>query len=78
MPEDKSDALSSLRKEATVFLSADYSQIELRILAHFFRDVALITAFQQDKDIHTVVASPIYNVPIERVTSETTTECKGS
>jgi len=54
----------------TVFLSADYSQIELRILAHFSEDAALITAFQQDKDIHSVVASAIYNVPIEGVTSE--------
>lgn len=54
----------------TIFLSADYSQIELRILAHFSEDVALITAFQQDKDIHSVVASAIYNVPTEHVTSE--------
>ena len=54
----------------TLFLSADYSQIELRILAHFSEDAALITAFQQDKDIHSVVASAIYNVPIEGVTSE--------
>ncbi|HHT9136533.1 MAG TPA: DNA polymerase I [Candidatus Wunengus sp. YC60] len=57
-------------EEATVFLSADYSQIELRILAHFSEDAALVTAFQQDKDIHSVVASAIYNVPIEDVTSE--------
>ncbi len=53
----------------TLFLSADYSQIELRILAHFSEDAALITAFRQDKDIHSVVASAIYNVPIEGVTS---------
>ncbi|MDO8141415.1 MAG: DNA polymerase I [Candidatus Brocadiales bacterium] len=57
-------------EEATVFLSADYSQIELRILAHFSEDAALVMAFQQDKDIHSVVASAIYNVPIEDVTSE--------
>jgi DNA polymerase-1 len=54
----------------TLFLSADYSQIELRILAHFSEDAALITAFRQDKDIHSVVASAIYNVPIEGVTPE--------
>ena len=54
----------------TIFLSADYSQIELRILAHFSEDAALITAFQQDEDIHSVVASAIYNMPIEGVTSE--------
>ncbi|MBU6391293.1 MAG: DNA polymerase I [Planctomycetes bacterium] len=54
----------------TVFLSADYSQIELRILAHFSGDPALVTAFQQDKDIHSAVASAVYTVPIERVTYE--------
>ncbi|HHT9129623.1 MAG TPA: DNA polymerase I [Candidatus Brocadiaceae bacterium] len=54
----------------TVFLSADYSQIELRILAHFSEDPALVTAFQQDKDIHLAVASAIYSVPIEHVTYE--------
>lgn len=54
----------------SVFLSADYSQIELRILAHFSEDTALVTAFQQDKDIHVSVASAIYGIPIEQVTSE--------
>ncbi|OHB86373.1 MAG: DNA polymerase I [Planctomycetes bacterium RIFCSPHIGHO2_02_FULL_38_41] len=54
----------------TVFLSADYSQIELRILAHFSDDKALVSAFQQDKDIHSAVASDIYNTPINNVTAE--------
>lgn len=54
----------------TMFLSADYSQIELRILAHFSEDEALMTAFHQDKDIHSSVAAAIYGVPIENVTSE--------
>ena len=53
-----------------VFLSADYSQIELRILAHFSEDHALVTAFHQDKDIHSTVASAIYSVSIEHVTPE--------
>ncbi len=53
-----------------VFLSADYSQIELRILAHFSEDHALVTAFHQDKDIHSTVASAIYRVSIEHVTPE--------
>jgi DNA polymerase-1 len=53
-----------------VFLSADYSQIELRILAHFSEDHALVTAFHQDKDIHSTVASAIYRVTIEHVTPE--------
>ncbi|NUO09404.1 MAG: DNA polymerase I [Candidatus Brocadia sp.] len=54
----------------TVFLSADYSQIELRILAHFSEDAALMAAFHQDKDIHSAVAAAIYGVQIEQVTSE--------
>ncbi len=57
------------RKDA-VFLSADYSQIELRILAHFSEDNALVAAFHQDKDIHSSVASAIYGVQIEHVTPE--------
>lgn len=57
-------------EKGSVFLSADYSQIELRILAHFSEDTALVTAFQQDKDIHVSVASAIYNIPIEHITSE--------
>ena len=46
-----------------VFLSADYSQIELRILAHISQSQELITAFNEDADIHTKVASDIYGVP---------------
>jgi DNA polymerase-1 len=43
-------------------LCADYSQIELRILAHFSRDPALVSAFQQGMDIHTAVAAQVYGV----------------
>jgi DNA polymerase-1 len=50
-------------------LSADYSQIELRLLAHFSGDAALQKAFAEDRDIHSFVASQIYGVPIEEVTS---------
>ncbi|MCZ7623542.1 MAG: DNA polymerase I [Candidatus Kuenenia sp.] len=53
-----------------VFLSADYSQIELRILAHFSEDTALMEAFREDLDIHAAVASSIYHVPLENVTTE--------
>jgi len=51
-------------------LSADYSQIELRLLAHFSKDEALMEAFAGDRDIHRFVASQIYGVPIEEVTNE--------
>jgi DNA polymerase-1 len=57
-------------------LSADYSQIELRLLAHFSKDEALMTAFAEDRDIHRFVASQIFDVPIEEVTSEMRSRCK--
>ncbi len=57
-------------------LSADYSQIELRLLAHFSRDVALLAAFTADQDIHRFVASQIYGVPLNEVTSEMRSRCK--
>jgi DNA polymerase-1 len=53
-----------------VLVSADYSQIELRILAHLSRDPALIDAFHKDQDIHTAVAAQIHGVPPEEVTRE--------
>jgi len=51
-------------------LSADYSQIELRILAHYCRDERLCEAFAREEDIHARVASQIFGVPLEGVTSE--------
>ncbi len=51
-------------------LTADYSQIELRVLAHYSRDEALIRAFVEDQDIHALVASEVYEVPLEQVTTE--------
>jgi DNA polymerase I len=50
-------------------LAADYSQIELRILAHYSEDPALCEAFAQDEDIHTLVASQVYSIPLAEVTS---------
>jgi DNA polymerase-1 len=57
-------------------LSADYSQIELRLLAGFSKDKAMCDAFAADMDIHRFVASQIYNIPIEKVTSEMRSRCK--
>ncbi len=57
-------------------LSADYSQIELRLLAHFSKDKTLLDAFANDRDIHSFVASQIYNIPIDQVTSEMRSSCK--
>jgi len=64
------------QNKADHILSADYSQIELRLLAHFSKDQALMTAFAADRDIHRFVASQIYNVPIEQVTSQMRSNCK--
>jgi DNA polymerase-1 len=50
-------------------LAADYSQIELRILAHYSEDEALCDAFARDQDIHTRVASQVFGVPLDEVTS---------
>ena len=51
-------------------LAADYSQIELRVLAHLSRDPGLLDAFLRDEDIHSATASQVNNVPIDAVTSE--------
>ena len=57
-------------------LSVDYSQVELRLLAHFSKDRALTAAFAADRDIHRFVASQIYGVPLEDVTDEMRSRCK--
>lgn len=54
----------------SVILSADYSQVELRLLAHYSKDETLINSFVNDIDVHSVTASKIYNVPIEEVTKK--------
>ncbi|RMG99286.1 MAG: DNA polymerase I [Chloroflexi bacterium] len=51
-----------------VFLAADYSQVELRILAHISQDEALLEAFRQDQDIHRTTAAAVYNIPLDQVT----------
>lgn len=51
-----------------LFLAADYSQVELRILAHVCQDAALLEAFRRDQDIHRTTAAAVYNIPIDEVT----------
>ena len=58
------------RAEDTVLLSADYSQIELRLLAHFAADEKLLAAFRSDEDVHRRTAAEIFHVPPDEVTSE--------
>lgn len=58
------------RDEDHVILSADYSQIELRIMAAFSQDASMIEAFKQGRDIHATTAAKIFKVPLEEVTSD--------
>ena len=53
-----------------IFFSADYSQIELRIMAHLSNDAHMVEAFVSGEDIHAATAAKIYNVPINEVTSD--------
>ena len=53
-----------------VFLSADYSQVELRIMAHLSGDINMIAAFRGDHDIHAATAANIFHVPLEAVTPD--------
>ncbi len=53
-----------------VLLTADYSQVELRILAHITQDANLIESFREERDIHAATASQILGVPIDQVTSD--------
>jgi len=55
---------------ASVLLSADYSQIELRLLAHMSGDETLIDAFSQDQDVHARTAQEIFDIPIHEVTAD--------
>jgi DNA polymerase-1 len=63
-------------EEGSSIVSADYSQIELRILAHLSQDGTLIKAFQDDEDIHARTASEVFEVPIESVTPRMRREAK--
>lgn len=58
------------RNEDYILLSADYSQIELRIIAELSKDEGMIEAFKSGQDIHQATASKVYNVPLEEVTGD--------
>ena len=61
---------SFVARNGCVILSADYSQIELRLLAHFSEDPTLLEALRNDKDVHIATACEIFNTTEDRVTSE--------
>ena len=70
-PKQKAfNILTEYKDKNNILISADYSQIELRILAHLSKDLGLIEAFKNNKDIHTITASEIFNTNIEKITSE--------
>jgi DNA polymerase I len=58
------------QKEGWVYLAGDYSQIELRLLAHFSEDPTMMKAFQNHEDIHAHTAAEIFHVPLNQVTKE--------
>lgn len=57
-------------RENALILSADYSQIELRLLAHVSQDKNLIEAFKSGEDVHTITASKVFDVPVSEVTKQ--------
>jgi DNA polymerase I len=67
-PEGRKIRQAFVAPKGTVFLSADYSQIELRIMAHLSQDEGLQTAFHLGEDIHRFTASQILGIPLEQVT----------
>lgn len=62
--------------DGCMFLSADYSQIELRLMAHFSQDPHMVEAFRSGQDIHAATAAKIFNVPIEQVTKDQRRQAK--
>ncbi len=63
-------------KEGYIFTDADYSQIELRLLAHMSGDETLINAYREDKDIHKITASKVFKTPLEEVTPKQRSNAK--
>ena len=63
-------------EDGYVFLDADYSQIELRVLAHMSEDKRLIEAYQSSQDIHRITASQVFHTPFEEVTSQQRSNAK--
>ncbi len=64
------------RDQQHTLLAADYSQVELRLIAEMSKDSAMVEAFQQGLDIHTATASKIFDVPLEEVTREMRSNAK--
>ena len=63
-------------EEGKIFLDADYSQVELRVLAHMSNDQTMIEAFNSGADIHTISASQVFKVPVEEVSKQLRSKAK--
>lgn len=63
-------------QDGFVFLDADYSQIELRVLAHMSEDAQLIAAYNKEQDIHRITAAEVFHTPFEEVTKEQRSRAK--
>lgn len=63
-------------EEGKIFVDADYSQVELRVMAHMSNDETMIKAFNSDADIHTICASQVFKVPIEEVSKQLRSKAK--
>lgn len=63
-------------QENKIFVDADYSQIELRVLAHMSNDEIMVEAFKTDQDIHTICASQVFKVPVEKVSKQLRSRAK--
>ena len=74
--EGKNIKKSFKAREGYVFVDADYSQIELRVLAHIAKDTTMIEAFKNNEDIHKQVASKVFGIPFEKVSKEQRSRAK--
>lgn len=63
-------------EEGRIFVDADYSQVELRVMAHMSNDKTMIEAFNSDADIHTICASQVFKVPVEEVSKQLRSKAK--
>ena len=63
-------------QEGYIYVDADYSQIELRVLAHISKDKNMIEAFNNDEDIHRQAASKVFNIPYDKVESKDRSKAK--
>ncbi len=63
-------------EKGKIFIDSDYSQVELRVLAHMANDQTMIDAFNSKEDIHTVTASQVFGVPVEEVSKQLRSKAK--